>query len=291
MTTTHTDLPAICGAAITLALGLHFDAALRLLDGTTPGADDGPGRVRLALTAADVADRAEMAAGAASADERFDALDKLLAEHDTDSVDFRATRWDADWLHLRRAYSQAIRRPDGSYRMGPDGRDADEVAVLLEHARRVHETAPDDVRRGWASVCRGWIADNVLAERDLAPAFYEAGLVAGRAGKDDVLVFEGQRHLGDHAHDDGNLPDALERWRESTEAGARAGHVGGTLAQVLLLAVLARDAGDEAGAQAVAAEVARWATAAGAPNVARQAEAFVAGVDPTRAPDAPDDAA
>ena len=59
-----------------------------------------------------------MRAGAGSADPRFEELDRLLAVR-------RRTprRWDADWLHLRRSYSQAIRNPDGSYRMGPDGRD------------------------------------------------------------------------------------------------------------------------------------------------------------------------
>jgi len=135
------------------------------------------------------------------------------------------------------------------------------------------------------SVCRGWIADNVLADRDAAPALYEVGLDAGRAGKDDVLVFEGQRHLGDHAHDDGDRVGARERWEVSTAAGGRARHIGGTLAQQLLLAVLHRDEGDEAGARAIAGEVLRWAAALGAEGQVRQAEGFLAGVDPTRAPD------
>lgn len=280
MTTKHTDLSAICDAAVSLALGLHFESALRLLDGTGLEASDAAGRLRLALTAADVADRAEMVAGAATADPRFEELDLLLAELDADET----TRWDADSLHLRRSYFQAIRHPDGSYRMGPDGRDPAEVRDLVDRAARVQETAPDDVRRGWASVCRGWITDNVLAEREQAPALYEPGLVAGRAGKDDVLVFEAQRHLGDHAHDDGDLADARERWRESASAGARAGHVGGTLSQTLLLGVLLRDEGDEAGARAVADAVGLWAREAGARGVAAQAEGFLADVDPTRAP-------
>ena len=281
MTTTHTNVPALCDAATRLALGLHFDAALQILDATVPAAGDTESRVRLALTAADVADRAEMAAGAGSADARFEALDLLLAELDVDGT----SCWDADWLHLRRAYSQAIRNPDGSYRMGPDGRDPEEVRRLVDAAVRVQAAAPDDVRRGWVSVCRGWITDNVVADRDAAPALFEVGLDAGRAGKDDVLVFEGQRHLGDHAHDAGDLADARERWRESAAAGARAGHVGGTLSQTLLLAVLLRDEGDEAGARAVGDVVGRWAAQIGARGVATQAERFLAGVDPTRAPE------
>ena len=281
MTTTHSDVPALCDAAIRLALGLDFDAALRILDATVPATEDTDSRVRLALTAADVADRAETAAGAGSADARFAELHRLLTEVDADAT----SRWDADWLHLRRSYSQAIRNPDGSYRMGPEGREPDDVRRLVDEAVRLQDAAPDDVRRGWASVCRGWITDNVLADREAAPPLYAAGLDAGRAGQDDVLVFEGQRHLGDHAHDDGDLADARERWRESAAAGARAGHVGGTLSQVLLLAVLLRDEGDEAGARAVADVVDRWASAAGASGVAHQAEQFLAGVDPTRGPE------
>ena len=279
--TSHSDVPALCDAATRLALGLHFETALRILDATMPATEDTDSRIRLALTAADVADRAEMAAGAGSADARFAELDLLLAELDADET----ARWDADWLHLRRSYSQAIRNPDGSYRMGPDGRDPEEVRRLVDRALRVQDAAPDDVRRGWVSVCRGWITDNVLADRDAAPPLYAAGLDAGRAGKDDVLVFEGQRHLGDHAHDDGDLADARERWQESAAAGARAGHVGGTLSQTLLLAVLLRAEGDEAGARAVADVVGRWATEIGARGVAAQAEGFLAGVDPTRAPE------
>ena len=97
-------------------------------------------------------------------------------------------------------------------------------------------------------MCLGWITDNLLADRDAAPAHYEPALEAARATGDPVLLFEAQRHLGDHAHDDGDLAGARERWEESTAAGARTRHIGGTLSQQLLLAVLHRDEGDEAGA-------------------------------------------
>jgi hypothetical protein len=60
----------------------------------------------------------------------------------------------------------------------------------------------------------------------------------------------------------------------------------GVLAQQLLLAVLARDAGDEAGARALATETRRWAEAVGAVRVAGQASAFLVGVDPTQPPPA-----
>jgi hypothetical protein len=278
MTTRHSDVAAICDAAIQLSLGLRFGQALRLLDGTQ--VDTPVDRVRLALTAADVADRAELGPGLGSASSRFDELDKLLSEVEVE----REVRWDAEWLHLRRAYSLAIRNPDGSFRLGPAGRDPQEASALVAEAGRLHAAAPDAVRRGWVAVCQGWIADNVLADRDAAPARYAEGLEAGRSGGDQMLVYEAQRHLGDHAHDDGNLVDSRERWGESAAAGAKAGHIGGTLAQVLLLAVLLRDEGEEAAARAVADVVDRWASAAGARGVAYQSEQFLQGVDPTRAP-------
>ena len=36
MTTSYTDVPTLCDAATTLALGLHFDLALHLLDAAIP---------------------------------------------------------------------------------------------------------------------------------------------------------------------------------------------------------------------------------------------------------------
>ena len=58
----------------------------------------------------------------------------------------------------------------------------------------------------------------------------------------------------------------------------------GVLAQQVLLAVLARDAGDEAGARALAAETLRWAEQLGATRLAGQVGGFLAGVDPTAPP-------
>jgi hypothetical protein len=49
---------------------------------------------------------------------------------------------------------------------------------------------------------------------------------------------------------------ALERWGRATALGARAGAVPGTLSQQILLAVLARETGDEAGAAMLAREIA-----------------------------------
>ena len=281
---TTTDLSTVREAALDLALATWYDESLRLLDATTPATGDAQGRVLLALTAADVADRADHVFGRREAAKRFEALDAELATYAPDT----SLAWNVAWLRVRRGYSLAVRHPDGSFRMGPDGREPRELDALVAEAARLRDEAPDETRRGWASVCLGWITDNLLADRDAAPAHYELGLAAARASGDPVLLFEAQRHLGDHAHDDGDVRGARERWEESTAAGARARHVGGTLAQQLLLAVLHRDEGDEAGARAVAGEVLRWATAIGAVGIARQAESFLAGVDPTRAPEAPE---
>ena len=297
--TTTTDLAAVREAALDLALATWYDEALRLLDATQT--DDPQGRLLLALTAADVADRADHVFGRSEAPKRFEALDAELAAYEPDP----SLAWNVAWVRVRRGYSLAIRNPDGSYRMGPDGREPGEVDALVAEATRLRDEAPDEARRGWASMCLGWITDNLLADRDAAPAHYEPALEAARASGDPVLLFEAQRHLGDHAHDDGDLAGARERWEESTAAGARARHIGGTLSQQLLLAVLHRDEGDEAGARAIAGEVLRWARAIGAverrtpgrglpgrrrpdprpgrPGMTRSAQAWVAATDVTRA--------
>jgi hypothetical protein len=155
---------------------------------------------------------------------------------------------------------------------------------MTAEAARLRDSAPDDGRRGWACMCLGWFADNLRGDRAEAPRHYTGALAAGRAVADPLLVFEAQRHLGDHAHDDGDHAGALAAWQESTAAAVRGGHVLGALAQQILLAVLARDAGDEAGARALAAETLRWAEQLGAPRLADQAVGFLAGADPTAPP-------
>ena len=133
---------------------------------------------------------------------------------------------------------------------------------MAVEAARLRDTAPDDGRRGWACMCLGWFADNLRGDRVEAPRHYAEALAAGRAVADPLLVFEAQRHLGDHAHDDGDHAEARAAWQESAAAAARGGHVLGVLAQHVLLAVLARDTGDEAGARALAARDAAMGRAA-----------------------------
>src|SRR5918993_4182639 len=156
---TTIDLSTVREAALDLALATWYDEALRLLDATTPAAGDAEGRVLLALTAADVADRADHVLGRTEAPKRFEALDAELAAHEPDD----SVAWDVAWLRLRRAYSLAVRNPDGSFRTGPRGRERGETPTLVAEAIRLRDTAPDEARRGWASVCLGWITGNGLA--------------------------------------------------------------------------------------------------------------------------------
>jgi hypothetical protein len=277
--TAQVPVATLSSAARALAHAGRWDQAAGLLDQAVPGTS--AAQAELARLAAEIAIERDYVTGTREAPARLAAAERLrgpapgLAD---------GTGWDLAFLGLRQQYAEQVTGPGGAAQLGPRGRDAAEIGRLRDRARQLREAAPDGLRRGWAELCLGWIADNLYGERDLAPGHYEAALAAGQAGRDDLLVREALRHLGDHDHDRGDHAAALDRWQGATAAGARAGAVAGTLAQQLLLAVLARDAGDEAGARLLAGEVARWAAAAGAVRIAAQAAAFLAGVDPTVPP-------
>ncbi|MGW1502518.1 hypothetical protein ACWCQW_28840 [Streptomyces mirabilis] len=281
----------LIAAARELRIGGRWERATRLLDSAE--VTDPRSRARLTLAAAEVALESDWFGGTALAGPRLAAAEEFVEVLDGELADEAHSdiRWDLDFLRLRHGYLGQV-RVDGAFRVGPDGKDPDALAALRTHAERLRGQAPDDVRRGWAEMYLGLVADNLFAERDLAPGHYEAALRAGEAGGaggshacgDDLLVREALRHLGDHDHDHGDHARARERWSRATELGARAGTVPGTLSQQLLLAVLARDAGDEAGAVALVGEIARWAGAIGAVTTEAHARGFLAGVDPTAAP-------
>src|SRR4051812_11843226 len=212
------------------ATGLLDTAAARLPQDATGRA----AAARLALAAAEITVDAAWHNGNGEGAARLSKLDE--GGLDSDGV------WDLDFTRMRCAYAATLRHPDTAVR---------------DHAARLAASAPDPRRLGWAHMYLGLIHDNVLADRAAAPPHYEIAL-ANSAG-DDPLRREAQRHLGDHDHDRGDDPAARARWQDATAAGARAGMVGGVLSQQLLLAVLARDTGDEPGATALAAEVLRWA--------------------------------
>jgi hypothetical protein len=249
----------IVASALVLARAGQWTQALRLLDVA-------PQTPAVRLAAASVALDSDWFADTSLATERLAAVAQ--------------PGWDVDFLRLRRRYREALRDGSGSVDAALAARSSigDDLAAAAE---ALGESAPDATRRGWANMYRGLIADNVLGDRPSAPAYYERAL-----GTDDpLLTYEALRHLGDHDHDRGDHVLARERWEHATALGAGAGAVLGTLSQQLLLAVLARDAGDEAGAVALVREIARWAGALGAKSLEAQANAFLRGVDPTRPPE------
>ncbi|MGW7402710.1 hypothetical protein ACWGI9_03020 [Streptomyces sp. NPDC054833] len=268
---TVVDIDQLLAAARELRLAGRWERAARLLDSaavTEPAA-----RTRIALATAEVALERDWFTGTDTAAERITEAEKVVPDGD----------WDMAFLRLRRDYGRLL-LVGGVLSLGPAGKDPESLTALREGARALHEHAPDEVRRGWASMYLGLITDNHFADRAAAPAHYTAALRAAEAGPDDLLAREALRHLGDHDHDAGDHDLALDRWRRATALGARAGTVPGTLSQQMLLAVLARDTGDEAGACALATEIARWAEAIGAGRLQAQATAFLAGTDPTAPP-------
>jgi tetratricopeptide (TPR) repeat protein len=276
-TTTTVPIHLLIDAADALCRAGRWQQATELLDATTAATPDD--RARLAVAVATAALESDLRSGTQLGPPRM-----ATAAEAVRSPGQEAAAWDLAFLELRQAYFGQLFGDDETLRFGPNGRDPDDIAELRGRAERVRDQGPDERRRGWALMYLGLILDNIAGERDLAPTYYREALACAEPTGDDHLTFEALRHLGDHDHDDGDHDRARERWERSTASAARAGLVAGTLAQQLLLAVLHRDSGDEAGAQALAQEIIRWAGAIDATFVRQQAESFAAGVDPTAAP-------
>ncbi|MEU1529085.1 hypothetical protein [Streptomyces fagopyri] len=79
-----------------------------------------------------------------------------------------AGRWDLGLLRLRHGYRQQV-HVDGVFRAGPDGKDHAVLAAPRAFGAGLRDRAPDTVRRGWAELYLGLIADNLFAEREFAP--------------------------------------------------------------------------------------------------------------------------
>jgi hypothetical protein len=276
--TTHAVLPLdeVVAAARELARAGRWQRAADLLG--SAAVTEPHDRAALALACAEIALERDWFGGTDGAAEPIAAAQQAF-----DGLTEPVGLWDLEFVRLRHAYFRQL-LGDGTFRFGPTGKDPAELAQLRRHAEELCERAPDDVRGGWARMYLGLIVGNLFAERDAAPAHYELALRAGESG-DDLLAREALRHLGDQDHDDGDHARARERWTRATGLGARGGHVPGTLSQQLLLAVLARDGGDEAAATTLATEVARWAGALGAVRIEAQATGFLAGADPTAGPE------
>jgi hypothetical protein len=132
-------------------------------------------------------------------------------------------------------------------RLGSDeDRDSATVKQLREAIDHLHSNPPDQGRRAWADFILGTVFDSLYGVRDVAPALYRSALA----------------------------PSAFH--------AARSGSALAVLNQLILLAQLARERGDEAGARLLGSEVGRWAEGPGATRLHSQAAAFAAGLDPTR---------
>jgi hypothetical protein len=276
---TEIMLNEVIEAARDLGRGARWDRAASLLAAAAETAAIAEERALLALAAAQIAvERSWFCCTGTEVRALISVAQDRLAAADHGP----GSRWDLDFLLLQRDYQEQI-LGGGSFQPGPEGKDPGALADISRRGEKLSAEAPDDVRRGWAEFYLGVIADNLYGDGDAAPAHYLTALAAGEAA-DDLLAREALRHLGDHDHDAGDHEVALDRWQRATALGARAGNVVGTLAQQMLLAVLARDAGDEAGARALAAEIARWASAIGADRLQAQAAAFLKDTDPTAPP-------
>jgi hypothetical protein len=269
---THTahafvDVEQLIAAARELSTAGRWQRAALLLGSVT--VDDPADRARIVRAHAEVALERDWFAGTDTAAARIEAAEGEFPDGD----------WDTGFLRLRHTYARLL-HVDGTPRQGPAGKDPEALAALRDRARDLYDEAPDEVRRGWAAMYRGLISDNHFADAPAAAGHYAQALRAGEGGADDLLAREALRHLGGHDHDSGEHERARELWGRATALGARAGAVPGTLSQQLLLAVLARDTGDEAGATALATELARWARSIGAERLHAGATAFLAGAGP-----------
>jgi tetratricopeptide (TPR) repeat protein len=186
-----------------------------------------------------------------------------------------ALRRKLDLLRLQHDYGVMMLEPDGTPRFGPEGRDPARLDALARRAEELADAIADVAGSGWAAFYRGLIADNLTGDRDGAPRWFARALDAAERSSDDYLTGEALRHLGDHEMEAGDLASARASWERSAELWAGIGNVTGVLAQQVLLADLAFGEGNPAGGTAIAAEVSRWAGAAGLPLYQRSADALI----------------
>jgi tetratricopeptide (TPR) repeat protein len=256
-------------AATALSWTARWDIARRLVaSAQTTGLDDAAVR-RLALAGATTAVHHDFRTAGPRWAPAAIAAAEAVADPDR--------RWDLDLLELQHEYGIELIRPDGQPAFGPDGHDPARLAALAGRAEALIRSAPDVAGAGWAAISRGLIADNLIGDRDGAPAWFTQALEAAGQAEDDYLAGEALRHLGDHDEEAGDLERARARWERSAELWARIGNMTGVLAQQLLLAQLAVTEGRAQAGMAIAGEVSRWAGALGLVMYQNQANALLAG--------------
>jgi hypothetical protein len=181
--------------------------------------------------------------------------------------------WDLDLIRLRHDYYTELIGPDGP-RFGPEGRDARVAEDLAARAARLRQTAPDGGRAASATFFAGLIADNLRADPATAQDLFTEALTAAEQAGDALTESEALRHLGYWASQRGDTTRARQQWERSAELRQQAGAVPYVLSQYLLLAGLARDAGEQARARTLAEEAGRWARVLGIGLLEKQAAAL-----------------
>jgi tetratricopeptide (TPR) repeat protein len=259
----------IIAATTALSWAARWDIAWRLLaSAQTTGLDDATAR-RLALAGATTAVHHDFRTAGPRWAPASIAAAEAIADPDR--------RWGLDLLELQHEYGTELIRPDGQALFGPDGHDPARLAALAHRAEVLLRSAPDVASAGWAAFYRGLIADNLIGDRDGAPAWFAQALEAAGQAEDEYLAGEALRHLGDHDEEAGDLERARARWERSAELWARIGNMTGVLAQQLLLAQLAVSEGRAPAGLAIAGEVSRWAGALGLVQCQKQADMLLAG--------------
>ena len=258
----------IIAAATALSWAARWDIARRLLASVpATGLDDAAAR-RLALAGATTAVHHDFRTAGPRWAPAAIAAAEAVADPDR--------RWDLDLLELQHDYGTELIRPDGQPAFGPDGHDPARLAELARRAEALMRSAPPAAGAGWAAFYRGLIADNLIGDRDSAPAWFTQALEAAGQADDDYLAGEALRHLGDHDEEAGDLERARARWERSAQLWAGIGNMTGVLAQQLLLAQLAVTEGRAPAGLAIAGEVSRWAGALGLVQYQNQADTLLA---------------
>jgi hypothetical protein len=261
-------------AARALILAGQWELADRLLASAVAG--DQAERAGMALARAQIAVELRQWRGTGDPAEAVGAAATLVAA----SAD-REAAFDLDLLRLFRDYWAELQPGDGvPPRFGPQGRDPAVLDELRQRADRLVAAAPDRRRGARAAFYAGLVADNLRGEPARAQALFTQSLSACRPGADDDVASEALRHLGGSAQAAGDLRLARERWERSAGLAQRAGWLPLALAQQALLAELAADEGDAAGASLLAREVRRWAGALGLRRLEAQAAAACPGQQP-----------
>ncbi len=258
----------VLGVARALILAGRWELADELLADTQTS--DPALRVRLALARALVAVELRQWRGVGDPAGALAAAAALVGG----SADTYAA-FELDLLRLFSDYWTEL-HPDNrlSACFGPAGRDRAVLDELQERAELLTSAAPDSRCEALAAFYAGLVCDNLRDEPEEAEARFLRALAACRPGADDDVASEALRHLGGLARAAGDQQLGRQQWERSAELAQRAGRLPLALAQQALLAELAADEGDIAGASMLARQVGRWAAALGLPRLESQSAAI-----------------